>query len=112
MSETADLTSAILLAVPRFGARLFRNNIGQWEYAPGKFVRYGVCNPGGGDLIGWTAVGRFFSVEIKKPGRDTTPLKRRIAQQSFRDAVNGAGGLAIVARSVEDVISRLKAGTD
>lgn len=101
----------IMLAVSKTGARVFRNNTGQWEYSPGKYIRYGVCNPGGSDLIGWTYDGRFLGIEIKAPGPDKTPKKRREAQQRFRDAVNKAGGVAFVARSVEEAIRGLTPST-
>ena|SRR5229473_3560404 len=104
MTES-ELQRRIMLAVAHTGARLFRNNCGQWEYAPGKYIRYGVCNPGGSDLIGFTYDGRFLAVEVKAPGPDKTPKKRREAQERFRAAVNKAGGIAIVARSVDEVLA-------
>lgn len=107
MSES-QLQREIMLAVTATGGRVFRNNIGQWEYAPGRFVKYGVCNPGGADLIGWTATGRFLGIEVKNPGRDMTKAKRKEDQGRFRDAVNRAGGLCIIARSVQEVLDVLK----
>lgn len=107
MSES-DLYGAIMLAVTSTGGRVFRNNCGQWQYAPGKYIRYGVCNPGGSDLIGWTRTGRFLGIELKKPGPDKTPKKRKEAQGRFREAVNKAGGLCFIARSVEDVLEALR----
>ena len=97
-----------MLAVTSTGGRVFRNNLGQWEYAPGKFVKYGVCNPGGADLIGWTSTGRFLGIEVKNLGRDTTKAKRREDQKRFRDAVNAAGGLCFIARSVDEVLDVLR----
>ena len=103
----------ILLDCGHGNLRLFRNNVGALRDIKGKYVRFGVCNPGGSDLIGWVSmeitpdmvgarVARFLAIEVKRPGKH--PNKD---QQSFIDAVNDGGGLAIVARSVEDVIGRV-----
>lgn len=107
MSES-ELQREIMLAVTSTGGRVFRNNIGQWEYAPGRFVKYGICNPGGADLIGWTATGRFLGIEVKNPERDTTSKKRKFDQMQFRCSVNAAGGLCIQVTSVAEVLDALK----
>lgn len=86
---------------------LFRNQSGQYSF-DGRVIRYGVANPGGADLIGWTSVevkpemvGRrlaiFTAVEVKTPtGRPT------VEQTRFIEAVRRAGGLATIARSEAD----------
>ena len=85
--------------------RIFRNNVGQAVHKDGSIVRYGVCNPGGSDLIGWTCrtitpdmVGKriavFTAVEIKRPGKKPTD-----PQKNFIKAVLEFGGLAGVATS-------------
>ena len=71
-------------------------------------IRYCIASPGGSDLIGWRSVvvtpemvtGRivqFVAIEANLgkaiPNED---------QRAFLDAVLAAGGVAIVARSVED----------
>ena len=109
--------------------RLFRNNIGTgWVggkatiaqasgmmfvnkgdviIPKGRLVKYGVCNPGGSDLLGWHSVivtpdmvgqkiAIFVAPEIKRPGEKAT-----LDQKRFHDAVNNAGGRAGVADSVE-----------
>ena len=51
------------------------------------------------DIIGCLPkTGRFLAIEVKRPGGKPTP-----EQQQFIDTINGAGGLAFVARSIEDV---------
>lgn len=72
-----------------------------------RLLTAGLC-PGSSDLIclqrlaitpehvGQT-IGRFVAIEIKRPGKSAEP-----AQQIFIDNVNQAGGVAGVARSVED----------
>ena len=94
----AELMRDIQLALSQDGHRVFRNNIGVCKDERGNYIRYGVCNPGGSDLIGWTKDGRFLAVEVKSAkGRLTA------TQESFLKNVNEAGGVGICARSVQDV---------
>lgn len=106
---TNELTISIIEAASEIGARLFRNNSGLAVHKRnGKTYRvaYGVGpqGGGGGDLIGWTATGRFASIEIKV-GRD----KQSDAQKKWERWVIAGGGVAGVARSVEDAIAILQA---
>ena len=107
MSET-DLMRRIQVAASNLGARLLRNNVGQLKDRKGKWVRYGLGNPGGADLIGWTPVritpdmvGRtvaiFTALEVKDPDGTITD-----EQVVFLAAVQGAGGFAGMARSVTE----------
>jgi hypothetical protein len=51
------------------------------------------------DIIGCRLkTGRFLAIEVKRPGGKPTP-----EQQQFIDTINHAGGLAFVARSIEEV---------
>lgn len=81
----------------------FRNNTGASvsEYnGKRRFFRYGKV--GSGDILGIQRPGgRFFSIEVKAQGKKPTP-----AQLEFMGQVNGSGGLAFVAYSVEDVLGR------
>lgn len=106
--NTTELTQAIMQAASDNGCRLFRNNSGVAVHKKdGRTYRtaYGVGpqGGGGGDLIGWTATGRFASIEIKI-GRD----KQTEAQKKWERWVIAGGGVAGVARSVEDAIAILK----
>lgn len=88
--------------------RLFRNQVGQLpDPRTGRPVQFGLAR-GSADLIGWRTivvtpdmVGQriavFASLEVKTPTGRLTP-----AQQSWLGAVRSAGGLAGVARSVQD----------
>ena len=100
----------------RHDIRLFRNNTATgWQ---GRFIsrslgRLILDNPvpihaglfkGSGDLIGWKTVeinGRqyavFLSIEVKSARGIVTR-----EQQLWREKVNTSGGIAIVARSVEE----------
>lgn len=104
MSERA-LIDATLIRATAAGCRLFRNNCGQLQDIRGKWVRYGVCNPGGSDLIGWAPGGRFLAVEVKAGRTRTTE-----AQENFIRAVNANGGIAEIIRELKDfdrVIDRI-----
>lgn len=109
----ASLMRRIMLALTSAGARVFRNNCGVMKDGD-RYIRYGVANPGGSDLIGWNSVtvtsgdvGRrvaiFLAVEVKtERGRLTEE------QRNFLAAVRDAGGLAIEARDVERTIKYLR----
>lgn len=112
MSESAIL-KRIMLACSRGAVRMFRNNCGALQDKNGQWVRYGVANPGGSDLIGWRTVtvtpemvgarlAVFVAVEVKDKGRATD------AQLSFIQAVRTAGGIAGVARSEEAALAILQ----
>jgi hypothetical protein len=104
----------VRLALSEAGATMFRNNVGATHTPDGRLIRYGVCNPGGSDLIGWKSVeitpdmvGKkvavFTAVEVKGPqGRPTAD------QMHFLATVARAGGLAGIARSPEDATAILK----
>ncbi|NBV62657.1 MAG: VRR-NUC domain-containing protein [Rhodobacteraceae bacterium] len=87
-------------------ARLWRNNTGALKDATGRLVRYGLC-PGSSDLIGLRQVtitpdmvgqtlAVFTAIEVKDQGRLTEQ------QRAFITMVQQAGGMAGVARSVDD----------
>jgi hypothetical protein len=108
MSTEQNIQQQIRLALSKTGSRMFRNNSGAFKDSTGRWVRYGVANPGGSDLIGWTPVkvtaemvGRtlavFTAIEVKGPKGKTSP-----EQTNFIDRVKIDGGIAGVARSAED----------
>jgi hypothetical protein len=89
------------------GTRAFRNNIAKLN-VKGRWIDYGIPGKGGSDLIGWHSVtvtpdmvGRklaiFLAIECKTAKGYLKP-----EQKFFIDAVTNAGGLAGVARSVDD----------
>lgn len=106
--DESHLIADILLACGIGDTRLFRNNVGVLQDRNGQHIRYGVCNPGGSDLIGWTKVtvtpemvgqtlAVFTAVETKTATGRVTP-----EQERFLQAVAGSGGRSGVARSVAD----------
>lgn len=101
---------AIMLGLSTPGVRLFRNNCGALKDAEGRLIRYGVANPGGSDLIGWRSVtvtpdmlgqkiAVFLAIEVKGERGKATD-----AQVNFISRVKADGGLAGVARSIDDAL--------
>jgi hypothetical protein len=107
MTET-NLMNTILLA--NHGCKLFRNNTGAIKDENGRLVRFGLCK-GSSDLIGikptvitpemvGKTVAIFTAIEVKTPTGKATP-----EQIHFIDRVKALGGIAGIARSVEDVLA-------
>ena len=98
----AKLSKLIQIEVSKLGGRVFRNQSGLHLSLDGKRkVKTGLVK-GSSDLIGWTATGQFLAIEVKTQNGRVSP-----EQQKFINAVNKAGGLAFVARSIEDVEVKL-----
>jgi hypothetical protein len=104
-----QIQQEIRIACGTGDTRLFRNNTGTLRDQNGRPVTFGLCK-GSADLIGWkrvtitpemvgTTVAVFVSIEVK-----TATGRLRPEQQQWLDAVQAAGGIAGVARSVEDAI--------
>ena len=107
MTET-NLMHSIMLA--DHGCRLFRNNTGAIKDANGRLVRFGLCK-GSSDLIGMKSVtitpemvgqkvAIFTAIEVKTASGKATP-----EQLNFVSRVKALGGIAGIARSVEDVLA-------
>ena len=112
MSEQT-IQQQIRLACSRGATRLWRNNTGTLRDANGRPVTFGLC-PGSADLIGFhtvtitpemvgQTVAVFTAVEVKAPKGRPTP-----EQTAFLDHVTAAGGLAGIARSVDDARAILR----
>ena len=98
MNESV-ITKKIMIALSEAGCLIYRNNTGMLKDQRGTPVRFGLC-VGSSDLIGIAPDGRFLAVEVKAPkGRVTDK------QQSFINNVIQQGGLAGVARSVNDALA-------
>lgn len=114
----ATVLKEILLAAPKYGVTLFRNNVAQAWVGESRTLKNGdvlIKNPrrlhaglcvGSSDLIGWRSSPQmgdtfaiFVAIEVKGPrGRSSQ------WQEHFIDRVNKSGGIAGVCRSVEDFI--------
>ena len=116
MSEQR-IQQEIRLACSRGAVRLMRNNTGVLRDYHGRPVSFGLAK-GSADLIGWTTreitadmvgatIAVFTSIEVK-----TATGRLRPEQKQWLDAVQAAGGIAGVARSVEDAEQLLAAHPD
>jgi len=116
-SSEQSIQQHIRLACSIGTCRLFRNNTGTLKDANGRPVSFGLCK-GSADLIGWRnvtitpeMVGQqiavFTSIEVKSSSGRVKP-----EQQQWLNAVQAAGGIAGVARSVEDAMDLLSITTD
>ena len=109
MASEQSIQQHIRLTCSTGSTRLFRNNTGTLRDQHGRPVSFGLAK-GSADLIGWrtvtitpemvgTQVAVFTSIEVKTPTGRVKP-----EQQQWLDAVQAAGGIAGVARSVEDAL--------
>ena len=107
MASEQTIQQQIRLACSKGDCRLFRNNTGTLVDRNGRPVQFGLCK-GSADLIGWTTrtitpemvgqqVAVFTSIEVK-----TATGRLKPEQRQWLDAVQKAGGIAGVARSVAD----------
>ena len=107
----------IRIACSTGATRLFRNNTGTLKDQHGRPVQFGLCK-GSADLIGYRTititpemvgqqVAVFLSIEVKTPTGRIRP-----EQQAWLETVQAAGGIAGVARSVEDAKALLAAQPD
>jgi hypothetical protein len=87
------------------GVYAYRQNTGAAEYqdkaGKKRFVRYG--KPGVSDIIGVLPGGRFLAVECKAPGGRLSEN-----QIEFLNDIERMGGLAVVAKSVDDLERSLR----
>ena len=117
MPSEQTIQQHIRLACSIGNCRLFRNNTGTLRDQHGRPVQFGLCK-GSADLIGWTSrtitpemvgqtVAIFTSIEVKSSSGRVKP-----EQQQWLNAVQAAGGIAGVARSVGEAMDLLSITTD
>lgn len=104
--KEADVLSAVLTALayhPRVAwAQRMQSGAGKLVRKSGasQWLRFGFV--GCPDVLGQLRDGRVLAVECKRPSGATTP-----AQEAFLEMVRANGGLAVVARSVDDLMGAL-----
>lgn len=99
MKSEANIQNAILVALSEAGCVVWRQNTGAYKCdKTGRLIRYGLC-VGSSDIIGIAPDGRFLAIEVKRVGGAV-----RKGQPEFIRAVRRTGGLAGIARSVEDAM--------
>ena len=111
MSEQATVQAA-RVKLSNGPVRLFRNNCGALQDKNGTWVRYGLC-VGSSDLIGWQTltvttdmVGSKVAVFVALEGKSETGSTTS-EQTAFISAVESAGGIAGVFRSVDEAAKLL-----
>jgi len=116
-SSEQTIQQHIRLACSIGTCRLFRNNTGTLRDANGRPVNFGLCK-GSADLIGWRTVtitpemvgqqiAIFTSIEVKSSSGRVKP-----EQQQWLNAVQAAGGIAGIARSVGEAMDLLSITTE
>ena len=114
MPSEQSIQQHIRLTCSTGATRLFRNNTGTLRDQHGRPVSFGLCK-GSADLIGWRTVtvtpemvgqqvAVFTSIEVKAASGRLRPEQRQ-----WLDAVQAAGGIGGVARSVADAVAILAA---
>jgi hypothetical protein len=117
MASEQQIQQHIRIACSTGATRLFRNNTGTLRDQHGRPVSFGLCK-GSADLIGYRSititpemvgqqVAVFASIEVKTPTGRIRP-----DQRAWMETVQAAGGIAGVARSVEDAQVLLAAQPD
>jgi len=117
MPSEQTIQQHIRLACSIGTCRLFRNNTGTLRDINGRPVSFGLCK-GSADLIGWRSVtitpemvgqqiAVFTSIEVKSSSGRVKP-----EQQQWLNTVQAAGGIAGVARSVEEAMDLLRITTE
>ena len=97
-----DLVKVIRQYLELQGAVVIRNNSGCLRDATNRPVRFG--ETGSADLVCCLRGGRYLAVEVKGPKGRLRP-----SQAVWLDRVRSAGGLAVVARTLQDLIDALEA---
>jgi len=104
--KEADVIKAVASILDLSGIYFWRNSVGavSFKASTGKrFVRFGF--PGSADFLGITNDGRFLAVECKRPKGGVVSEK----QKKFLANISARGGVALVVRSGEELIEKLKA---
>lgn len=100
-----DTQTAILQYLATMPGMFWRMNVGRVRFENSKgverWVRFSV--KGMSDIIGINKRGQLTAIEVKTPAGKLTP-----DQQKFLDDVNRWGGLSMVARSLDDVVTVFK----
>jgi hypothetical protein len=102
-----DIQYGILIWLCYKGIFCWRTNSGSAFYPKKgggtRMINFGI--PGISDIIGVLPDGKFLAIEVKRPDGKLTE-----AQSNFIFEVNRRGGIAFVARSIDDVKDRLCIG--
>ena len=103
-----DVQKLCLAWLRLWGALPVRINSGALKIGE-RFVKFNSESGCADTLVCLPPNGRFLSLEVKHPGRDTTTAARKVEQAAHRARVVRAGGLAIVVQSLRDLQEALVA---
>lgn len=123
MTKETPIMREIMLAVSKVGVRIFRNNVamawvgrvitrsdGMVTIDNARPLHAGLCE-GSADLIGWHSititpdmVGKKVAVFVAIEAKSSKGTVKE-NQLNFLNAVQAAGGIAIVARSPQDALN-------
>lgn len=99
-AKEGELLNQLTVGASAAGNRLWRNNQGKYRDKTGAWITYGVCNPGGSDLIGFTRrlilpehVGTTMAIFTAIEGK-TGRLRPTEDQENFIKMVVNKGGIA------------------
>lgn len=111
MNPETRIQNRILMALSEAGCTVFRNETaGAWmgkqihrerdqvTLTAARMMTFGLC-VGSSDIIGIAPDGRFLAIEVK-----TSKGRASKEQLRFIEAVRNAGGIAGIARSVDDAL--------
>lgn len=101
MTPEGYIKNAILSYLSYKGYRCFvHDSVGIWDPTKKIFRKRNSVHhrKGVSDIIGLTPTGRFIAIEVKAPKKYAT-----VEQKEFIQWVKDGGGIAFVARSIEDV---------
>ena len=104
--KESDIIKVILEYLAYNNIFSWRNNTGAFPIETGagkrRYFRAGI--PGMSDILGVLPDGRILAIEVKTVKGRVSPL-----QNAFITVINRYGGLAFVARSIEDVEAEFRA---
>jgi len=101
LTSEGRVKADVLCYLKRRGFFAWNNPTGCVRVAPDRFIRFGKV--GSSDIIGVLPDGRFLAVETKTPKGKPTP-----EQTAFLEKVRGLGGVAILARSFQELDTALR----
>ena len=106
VEKESDIIKVILEYLAYNHIFSWRNNTGAFpiETGAGKRRYFSPGIPGMSDILGVLPDGRMLAIEVKTAKGRVSPL-----QNAFIMIINRCGGLAFVARSIEDVEAEFRA---
>ena len=101
MTPEGRVKAAVLHFLEKRGIEAWNNPTGAVRIAPDRWVHFG--KKGSADILGILPGGRFLAVETKAKNGRLSP-----EQIEFLEKVRGLGGVAIVARSFQELDTALR----